>query len=136
MRIRTTLPGKYTPMGERYIPAEEQYLEAFRVIYNELTPGHQAILKTLYQHCYLMQDFRGLRTWELSDAADYQSDSPGQIGHIGAKFCEFFGVSTEVFEQPARAIVNWFPDEEKGYWYMELLPEAARAFRRFLCEKD
>lgn len=47
---------------ERYIPSEEKYLEAFRSIYEELTPGHKAILNKLYQHCYFMKDNRRLRT--------------------------------------------------------------------------
>jgi hypothetical protein len=58
-------------------------------------------------------------------------DTPGQIGIIGVKFCEFFGVSSDVFGKPALAIVDWFEQKENGYYYMELLPEAARAFKRY-----
>ncbi|MEE3716455.1 hypothetical protein V2H45_06835 [Tumidithrix elongata RA019] len=118
---------------ERYIPSEEEYLEAFRAIYKDLNPGHQAILEKLYQHCYFMEDNRRLRTQELSESAEYKGDSSGQIGLIGKKFCKFFG-SEEKFRQPGLAIVSWFPDEVKGYWYIELLPEAARAFRSFRLE--
>ncbi|MEH2076793.1 MAG: hypothetical protein V7K57_20735 [Nostoc sp.] len=116
---------------ERYIPSEEKYLEAFRSIYEELTPGHKAILNKLYQHCYFMKDNRRLRTWELSEAAGYDGDSSGQIGHLGEKFCKFFGVKDDEFGQPALAIISWFADEINGYWYIELIPEAARAFNRF-----
>jgi hypothetical protein len=38
--------------AERYIPSEDQYLEAFTSIHPTLTSGHQAILAKLYQHCY------------------------------------------------------------------------------------
>ncbi|OYD97430.1 hypothetical protein CDG76_00600 [Nostoc sp. 'Peltigera membranacea cyanobiont' 210A] len=119
---------------ERYIPSEDKYLEAFHSIYEGLTLGHKAILDKLYQHCYFMKDNRRLRTWELSEAAGYNGDSSGQIGHLGASFCKFFGVKDGEFGQPALAIVNWFADETNGYWYIELLPEAARAFKRFRLE--
>jgi hypothetical protein len=119
---------------ERYIPSEEKYLEAFHSIYQELTPGHKAILNKLYQHCYFMKDNRRLRTWELSEAAGYDGDSSGQIGHLGEKFCQFFGVKNDEFGQPALAIISWFADEINGYWYLELIPEAARAFKRFHIE--
>lgn len=119
---------------ERYIPKEEQYLQAFQAIYHDLTLGHKAILDKLYQHCYLMKNNRRLRTWELSEAAGYSGDSAGQIGHLGAKFCQFFGVHNDAFEQPALAIVSWFADEVSGYWYVELIPEAARAFKLFRVE--
>ncbi|BAY24454.1 hypothetical protein NIES2100_42490 [Calothrix sp. NIES-2100] len=120
--------------AERYIPSEEQYLEAFYSIYEGLTPGHKAILDKLYQHCYFMKDNRRLRTWQLSQAAEYDGDSPGQIGHLGAKFCKFFGLEHDEFGQPALAIISWFKDEINGYWYIELIPEAARAFQRFRLE--
>jgi hypothetical protein len=120
--------------AERYIPSEEKYLEAFHSIYEGLTLGHKAILDKLYQHCYFMKDHRRLRTWELSEAAGYDGDSSGQIGHLGENFCKFFGVKDGEFGQPALAIVNWFADETNGYWYIELIPEAARAFKRFRLE--
>ncbi|MBN3923525.1 hypothetical protein [Nostoc sp. NMS4] len=119
---------------ERCIFSEEEYLEAFHSIYEGLTLGHKAILDKLYQHCYFMEDNRRLRTWELSEAAGYDGDSPGQIGHLGASFCNFFGVKDNEFSQPALAIVNWFADETNGYWYIELIPEAARAFKHFRLE--
>ncbi|MBD2562848.1 MULTISPECIES: hypothetical protein [Nostoc] len=81
-----------------------------------------------------MKDNRRLRTWELSEAAGYDGDSAGQIGHLGEKFCNFFGVKSGEFGQPALAIISWFPDEINGYWYIELIPEAARAFSRFHLE--
>ncbi|WP_392532358.1 hypothetical protein [Nostoc sp. C117] len=81
-----------------------------------------------------MKDNRRLRTWELSEAAGYDGDSPGQIGYLGAKFCKFFGVKDDEFRQPALAIVNWFADETNEYWYIELIPEAARAFKCFRLE--
>lgn len=102
--------------AERYIPSEEQYLEAFHSIYEELTPGHKAILNKLYQHCYFMIDNRRLRTWELSKAAGYDGDSSGQIGHLGAKFCKFFELEYDEFRPPALAIISWFADEMNGYW--------------------
>jgi hypothetical protein len=117
--------------NERYIPSEERYCEAFQAIYPKLTSGHQAILDKLYEHCYFMKDNRLLLTSELSAEADYQANSPGQIGIIGVKFCEFFGVSSDVFGKPGLAIVNWFELPDNGYWYLELLPEAARAFKRY-----
>jgi glutaredoxin 2 len=120
--------------AERYIPSEEQYLEAFHSIYEELTPGHKAILNKLYQHCYFMINNRRLRTWELSQAAGYNGDSSGQIGILGAKFCKFLELEYDEFRPPALAIVNWFADEVNGYWYIELIPEAARAFKRFRLE--
>ncbi|MEH2384536.1 MAG: hypothetical protein V7K14_01820 [Nostoc sp.] len=116
---------------ERCIPSEEKYLEAFYSIYEGLTPGHKAILNKLYQHCYFMKDNRRLRTWELSEAAGYDGDSSGQIGKLGKKFYRFFGVKDEEFGKPALAIISWFRDEINGYWYIELIPEAARAFKRF-----
>ncbi|AUT03152.1 hypothetical protein CLI64_23595 [Nostoc sp. CENA543] len=116
---------------ERYIPSQEEYLEAFRAIYHDLTLGHKAILEKLYQHCYFMKNNRRLRTWELSEAAGYKGDASGQIGHLGAKFGEFFGMEKNDFGQPALAIVSWFADEISGYWYIELIPEAARAFKLF-----
>jgi hypothetical protein len=119
---------------ERYIPSEEKYLEAFHSIYQELTPGHKAILNKLYQHCYFMKDNRRLRTWELSEAAGYDGDSRGQIGHLGEKFCQFFGVKNDKVEKPALIIISWFADEINRYWYIELIPEAARSFKRFHIE--
>jgi len=119
---------------ERYIPSEDEYLQAFYAIYNQLTPGHQAILDKLYQHCYFMKNNRRLRTWELSEAAGYNGDSAGQIGILGAKFCNFFGLENEEFGYPALAIVSWFEDETNRHWYIELIPEAARAFKRFRLE--
>ncbi|BAY10728.1 hypothetical protein [Calothrix sp. NIES-2098] len=116
---------------ERYIPSEEQYLEAFHSIYQGLTLGHKAILNKLYQHCYFMKDNRRLRTWELSQAAGYDDDSPGQIGLLGKKFCKFFGLEHEEVGQQALAIISWFPEEINNHWYIELIPEAARAFKRF-----
>jgi hypothetical protein len=104
--------------NERYIPSEERYCEAFQAIYPKLTSGHQAILDKLYEHCYFMKDNRLLLTSELSAEA-------------GVKFCEFFGVSSDVFGKPGLAIVNWFELPDNGYWYLELLPEAARAFKRY-----
>jgi hypothetical protein len=117
---------------ERYIPSEDQYLEAFTSIHPTLTSGHQAILAKLYQHCYFMEDNRRIRTWELSDAADYAGDSSGQIGKIGEKFFDFFHLDVVQCVQPSLALVSWFPDETAQYWYIELIPEAARAFKRFL----
>ena len=117
--------------SERYIPSEEQYYAAFKAIYPTLTLGHQAILNKLYEHCYFMKDNRPMLTSELSASADYQGNSPGQIGIVGVKFCEFFEVSSDVFGKPGLAIVNWFELAENGYWYLELLPEAARAFQRY-----
>jgi hypothetical protein len=117
--------------NERFIPLEDQYFEAFQVIYPALTPGHQAILDKLYEHCYFMKDNRPVLTSELSASADYQGNSPGQIGILGVKFCEFFGVHSDVFGKPGLAIVNWFEQKDNGYWYLELLPEAARAFKRY-----
>lgn len=121
---------------ERYIPSEEQYLEAFHSIYEELTPGHKAILNKLYQHCYFMKDNRRLRTWELSKAAEYDGISSGQIGLLGKKFSNFFELEDEEVEQPALAIISWFADEINNHWYIELIPEAARAFKRFRRETD
>lgn len=116
---------------ERYIPSEEQYFEAFQVIYPELTPGHRAMLNKLYEHCYFMKDNRLLLTSELSVSAYEKDDVPGQIGLIGVKFCKFFGVSSNIFGKPALVIVNWFQYTENSHFYMELLPEAARAFKRY-----
>ncbi|WP_194007905.1 MULTISPECIES: hypothetical protein [unclassified Tolypothrix] len=119
---------------ERYIPSEEEYLEAFHSIYEGLTPGHKAILNKLYQHSYFMIDNHRLRTWELSASAGYDGDSSGQIGILGAKFCKFLGLEYDEFRPPALAIISWFNDEINGYWYIELIPEAARAFKRFRLE--
>jgi hypothetical protein len=121
---------------ERYIPSEEQYFAAFQAIYPGLTPGHRAILDKLYEHCYFMKDNRPVLTSELSASADYQGNSPGQIGIIGVKFCEFFELPSDVFGKPGLAIVNWFEQAENGYWYLELLPEAARAFKRYQALKS
>ncbi|BAY96588.1 hypothetical protein NIES37_05220 [Tolypothrix tenuis PCC 7101] len=120
--------------NERYIPSEEEYLEAFHSIYEGLTPGHKAILNKLYQHSYFMIDNRRLRTWELSASAGYNGNSSGQIGHLGVKFCNFFELEYDEFRPPALAIISWFADEINGYWYIELIPEAARAFKRFRLE--
>jgi len=124
-------------MAERYIPSEDQYLAAFQSTYKELPPAYQKILNKLYEHCYFMQDNCRLRTWELSEAAGYKGGADGHIGHIGKRFQEFFEIHDDQYEkpsQPALAIVSWFPDDVYGYWYLELILEAAKAFKQFLLE--
>jgi hypothetical protein len=58
-----------------------------------------------------MQDNRRIRTWEMSDAADYAGVSSGQIGKIGEKFFDFFHLDDVQCPQPSLALVSWFLDE-------------------------